>query len=313
MKCLLADIGGTNTRCTVTEPDYSPGKARMFINRDYASPTELLGDFIDGLKQEDRPQTCVLAIAAPVSGDRVHMTNIEWDFSLDAVRHNLGLSELRALNDFEALAWALPDLQADDLQQIGAGRAVADKPKGVIGPGTGLGVASLVPAGGRWLAVPGEGGHVTLPATDHREAAAIAKIRQDFGHCSAERVISGPGIGLLHRALHGGPDTDAAEVSRLAAANDEAAIDTLDVFFRLLGTVAANLALTIGAFGGIYIGGGVVPRHRERFAASGFRERFEAKGRYGDYLRSIPTHLIVSPQPALTGLAAFAKQHAPNS
>jgi glucokinase len=313
MNYLLADIGGTNTRCANTGSDWRPGQARTFINREHESLTALLGDFIDGLEKNGRPQAGVLAIAAPVSGDHVHMTNMDWDFSLDAIRDELGLRELRALNDFEALAWALPDLQADDLQQIGAGRAVADKPKGVIGPGTGLGVASLVPSGERWLAVPGEGGHVTLPATDHREAAAIAKIRQDFGHCSAERVISGPGIGLLHRALHGGPDTDAAEVSRLAAANDEAAIDTLDVFFRLLGTVAANLALTIGAFGGIYIGGGVVPRHRERFAASGFRERFEAKGRYGDYLRTIPTHLIVSPQPALTGLAAFAKQHAPNS
>ena len=312
MKYLLADIGGTNTRCTVTGPDGSPGQTRTFINRDYDSVTVLLREFIDGVGQDDGPQAGVLAIAAPVSGDHVHMTNIHWDFSLDAIRGDLGLRELRALNDFEALAWGLPDLKPDDLLQIGGGTAIAGKPKGVIGPGTGLGVASLVPLNDHWLAVPGEGGHVTLPATDEREAAAISLLRQEYGHCSAERVISGPGIGLLHRALHGGPDIDAAEVSRLADANDEAASETLEILFRLLGTVAANLALTVGAFGGIYIGGGVVPRHRDRFIASGFRERFEAKGRYGGYLKSIPTHLIVAPQPALIGLAAYAKQHGPN-
>jgi len=312
MKYLLADIGGTNTRCTITGPDGDPGEACSFTNRDFDSLTDLLRDFIDGLEQDDAPQAGVLAIAAPVSGDHVHMTNIEWDFSLDAIRGALGFLQLRALNDFEALAWALPDLKPDDLMQVGGGTAIAGKPKGVIGPGTGLGVASLLPSNDRWLAVPGEGGHVTLPATDEREAAAISLLRQEFGHCSAERVISGPGIGLLHRALHGGPSIDAAEVSRLADANDEAASETLEILFRLLGTVAANLALTVGAFGGIYIGGGIVPRHRDRFIASGFRERFEAKGRYGGYLKSIPTHLIVSSQPTLTGLAAFAKQHPPS-
>ena len=313
MKCLLADIGGTNTRCTVTGLDWSPGEARSFVNRDYDSLAALLRQFVTELEPAHRPETGVLAIAAPVSGDHVHMTNIDWDFSLDAVRGELGLRELRALNDFEALAWALPDLESNELFQIGGGAAIAGRPKGVIGPGTGLGVASLVPSNDRWLAVPGEGGHVTLPATDDREAAAIASIRDEFGHCSAERVISGPGIALLHRALHRGPDTDAADISQLAAANDTAAGETLEVFFRLLGTIAANLALTIGAFGGIYIGGGIVPRHRERFVTSGFRERFESKGRYGDYLRSIPTHLIVSSQPTLTGLAAFAKQRTPEA
>jgi len=317
MKNLLADIGGTNTRCAVTGTDGRPGPARTFINREHESLSALLGKFIAELEtdahQSGRPEAGVLAIAAPVSGDRVQMTNIDWDFSIDAVRCDLGLRDLRALNDFEALAWALPDLQPAELMQIGSGNAVAGNPKGVIGPGTGLGVASLVPSNDRWLAVPGEGGHVTLPATDDREAAAIARIRDEFGHCSAERVISGPGIALLHHALHGGPDTDAAEISQLADANDKAATETLEIFFRLLGTVAANLALTIGAFGGIYIGGGIVPRHRDRFVTSGFRERFEAKGRYGNYLRSIPTHLIVASQPTLTGLAAFAKQHAPNA
>jgi len=313
MRCLLADIGGTNTRCTVSQPDWSPGEPQNFINRDYQSLSDVLHHFVEGLAADLRPTACVLAIAAPVKGDHVQMTNIDWDFSLDAIRADLGLSQLRAINDFEALAWGLPNFRDDELVQIGGGTAIAGKPKGVIGPGTGLGVASLVPASDQWLAVPGEGGHVTLPASDTREAEAIAAIREKFGHCSAERVISGPGMALLHQALHGGSDIDAAEISQLADANDAAAAETLEIFFRLLGTVAANLALTIGAFGGMYIGGGIVPRHQQRFAKSGFRERFEAKGRYGDYLRSIPTQLIIAPQPALTGLAAYAKQHVPDS
>ncbi len=308
MSCLLADVGGTNTRCSVTGDDGKPGPVREFTNREFDSLEALLGHFVGSLPPAERPVDGALAIAAPIRGDEVQMINIDWRFSITAVREALGLSNLYALNDFEALAYSLPDLHVDELVPIGGGRAIDGKPKGVIGPGTGLGVASLVPRDGQWIAIGGEGGHVTLPATDEREAGVIGQIREEFGHCSAERLISGPGLRLLHRALHGGAALDAAKIAALADRNDRDACETFELFFRLLGTVAANLALTIGAFGGIYIGGGIAPRHRERFVASGFRERFEAKGRYRDYLKSIPTWLIVSRQPTLIGLAAVARR-----
>lgn len=311
MISLLADIGGTNTRCALTTSEGRPGAVREFRNRDFDSLESLLLDYTGSLGAHERPDNGALAIAAPVRGDDVHMTNIDWRFSVDTVRNTLGLQELHALNDFEVLAWALPELRDDELVQVGGGRVLPGKPKGLIGPGTGLGVASLIPAGDGWIAVGGEGGHVTLPATNDREAAVIAGTRAEFGHCSAERLISGPGLRLLNNALHDGPDIDAAELSRLAIDGDARAGETYEVFFQLLGTVAANLALTIGAFGGIYVGGGITPRHRERFIASGFRDRFESKGRYGEYLGSIPTFLITSSHPTLLGLAAIAGGHAP--
>jgi len=307
MTQLLADIGGTNTRCAITDADGRPGPVNEFRNRDFESLQALLTRFVESLAASQRPVGGALAVAAPVRGDEVQMTNIDWRFSTSAIRDALGLRTLSTLNDFEALAWALPELRGDELVQVGGGHAVPGKPKGVIGPGTGLGVASLIPYGGNWIAVGGEGGHVTLPAVDELETCVIEKIRNEFGHCSAERVISGPGLKLLHRALHGEPTIDAAELTRLADAGDAQADETFAVFFRLLGSIAANLALTVGAFGGIYIGGGIIPRHRDRFIASGFRERFEAKGRYGDYLQSIPVFLIVSPHPTLAGLAAIAR------
>jgi len=312
MTYLLADIGGTNTRCAITGPDGRAGRVHEFSNRDFDSLSPLLTRFVESLPTTERPVGGALAVAAPVRGDEVHMTNIDWRFSVDEIRNTLDLRELTAVNDFEALAWALPELRDDELVQIGAGEIIPGKPKGVIGPGTGLGVASLIPVNGRWVAVGGEGGHVTLPAVDELETRVIEKIRNEFGHCSAERIISGPGLELLHRALHDAPGVDTAEIARRADAGDAQAVETFAVFFRLLGSIAANLALTIGAFGGIYIGGGIIPRHRDHFVASGFRERFEAKGRYDGYLRSIPVYLIVSAHPTLAGLAAIARNSPPD-
>lgn len=305
MTSLLADIGGTNTRCAVTGPDGRHGPVQAFSNRDFDSLPSLLSCFVESLPPNDRPVNGALAIAAPVRGDDVHMTNIDWRFSISTIRDALHLKDLRALNDFEALAYSLPQLRPGELEQIGGGSLVADKPKGVIGPGTGLGVASLIPHKGNWLAVGGEGGHVTLPATEPAEERVIARVRNELGHCSGERLISGPGLSLLHRTLHGGEPIDAAELSARAEAGETAAGETFEMFFRLLGTLASNLALTVGAFGGIYIGGGIVPRHRERLISSGFRDRFEAKGRYDGYLKSIPTLLIVAEYPAFAGLAAI--------
>ncbi|TDJ47799.1 MAG: glucokinase [Gammaproteobacteria bacterium] len=312
MSHLLADIGATNTRCAITDDNGRPTAIRDFKNRDFDHPAALLEHYIADLAPTDRPDAGTLAVAAPIRGDEIEMINIDWQFSINELAKQLSLRDLKVLNDFAALARALPELGGDDLVPIGGGRPLPGKPKAVLGPGTGLGVASLVPDGNHWVIVSGEGGHVTLPAVDAREAEVIDAIRARFGHCSAERLLSGPGLGLLHATLHGGPQRPAAELAELARGGAAGACETFTVFFRLLGTIAANVALTVGAFGGVYIGGGIVPRHRERFIASAFRERFEAKGRYGDYLKSIPTYLIVAKYPTLTGLAAYSAERGPD-
>jgi glucokinase len=309
MSVLLADIGGTNTRCAVTDANGCLEEIRMFENIDFEGPALLLERYLNSLHRDRRPTSGALAVAAPINDDIVQMLNIGWRFSTRNLQQSLGLERLEILNDFEALARALPEFEEDDLLQIGPGSALPDKPKAVLGPGTGLGVSGLIPTAGGWFAISGEGGHVTLAAADAQEAEIIARTRDKFGHCSAERLISGPGLSILHATLHQGPHLDAPEIAQLAADGAPAANETLEVFFRMLGTVAANLALTLGAFGGVYIGGGIVPRHAEKFASSGFRNRFSAKGRYDDYLAAIATFLIVADHPTLTGLAAHVRQN----
>ena len=308
MKVLLADIGATNSRCAVGSGLDDVGEVETFRNTDHAGLAELLSGFLATLPPVRRPTWAALAVAAPVTGDHVQMINIGWAFSRGELQRRLSLDGLHVLNDFAALAWALPELAPGDLVRVGGGSAVAGGAKVVLGPGTGLGVASLVSVAGGWHAIPGEGGHVTLPARDEQEEALIRLARQRFGHCSAERLVSGPGLSFLHEALHGGPAQSAEAIGDLIAAGDPEAAATLEAFFGFLGTVAGDVALTLGALGGVYVGGGIVPRYRAAFVRSGFRRRFEAKGRYADYMRAIPTWMIAAQYPTLTGLLAFARR-----
>jgi glucokinase len=313
MSCLLADIGGTNTRCAVTCTDGEIEKIQSFRNSEFSDPASLLGTYLHSTELGQRPDRAMLAVAAPVRGDAVNMINIEWQFSASSLQRQLGFSQLHLQNDFEALARALPEFRNGDLLKIGPGGSEADKPKAVLGPGTGLGVAGLIPVNMGWLAISGEGGHVSLPPANQEEARIILRVQEQYGHCSAERLISGPGLSLLHSILHESEAVPAEEIGRLAMQGNQQANASLELFFQLLGSVAANLALTFGAFGGVYIGGGIIPRHAEKFAASGFRQRFEAKGRYGDYLGSIATYLIIAEYPTLTGLAACARNSSSQS
>jgi glucokinase len=216
------------------------------------------------------------------------------------------------LNDFTALALALPHLPASSRWSVGpVSQAPALGPIGLIGPGTGLGVSGLmpVPGNGRWVPIVGEGGHVTLSASTAEEFAVITQIQRRYGHASAERAVSGPGLVDLYHALsqvRGSPSTEItapAQVLELALQEGRSlAGDALDLFCGFLGSVAGDLALTLGARGGVYIGGGIVPRMKSRFAQSSFRTRFEAKGRFAAYLRDIPTWVIDAPvSPALMG------------
>jgi glucokinase len=307
MHWLIADIGGTNTRCAVARPGGVLRHIELFRNRDYPGLDRLLGAYLGMLPPTDRPEEAVLAIAGPIRGDEIRMSNINWHFSIRELARTLSLRRVTPLNDFAAQAHALPVLGPADLQQIGSGSEVAGAPKVVLGPGTGLGAAGLVQIDGRWHAITGEGGHVTMAPSNEREARIIALGRERYGHCSAERLISGAGLAFLYLALHGGEQLAPDEVGTRIARGEAAALEALDVFFQLLATVASNLALTFSAFGGVYIGGGVTPRYLEQLKTSGFRARFEDKGRYRQFLAGIPTWVITAEQPALRGLAAFAE------
>lgn len=310
---LLADIGGTNIRLAwQAGPDGPLQDIRVQPCGDYPTLTDAVRDYLAQVAMPE-PREGAFGIANPVTGDAIHMTNHSWNFSQRAVREALGLQRLVFLNDFTALALALPRLPAQHLRQVGGAAAVPGTAVGLIGPGTGLGVSGLVFPPGSTDGVPlaGEGGHVTLAAQTAQEADVIALLRERYGHVSAERAVSGAGLVDLYHALRqlgqcGGREvTEAAQVTALALGQHDAlALQALELFCGFLGSVAGDLALTLGAKGGIYLGGGIVPRLGAWFDGSGFRARFEGKGRFQGYLASIPCW-VVDPAgaPALYGAA----------
>ena len=308
---LIADIGGTNARFALIEN----GQARdeqVLACADYPDLIAAVEHYLNSvgaLAGAHRPLAAALAIAGPITGDIVRMTNHVWQFSAAQTRQRLGLRRLIILNDFTALAMAVRHLPQGELRQIGRGRATPNMPMAVIGPGTGLGVSGLIPTNEHWIPLQGEGGHVTLSVMNEREMAVFTQLHQRFSHVSAERVLSGPGLVNLYDALCAlegvVPDVLAPrDVARRAKeASCRICLEAVSMFCALLGTMAGNLVLTLGAVGGVYIGGGVVPSLGALFTSSHFRDRFEDKGRYADYLAAVPTYVIHSALPAFTGLA----------
>jgi glucokinase len=308
---LLGDVGGTNARFAwQASRGASLSQLAAYPSAQFESLESALRHYLTqhGLPM---PAQAAIGIANPVDGDWVQMTNHDWHFSIEALRQALGLRRLKVINDFAALAWSLPTLQPHELRAVGAGLGVQGGTLALLGPGTGLGVSALVQGlDARQVVISGEGGHVTLAAASDEEAAVLAWLRRQFGHVSAERALSGPGLENLYRAwgavqgLSLAPLT-APQISRRALAGADAVCDAvLELFFGLLGNVAGNLALTLGATGGVYIGGGIVPRLGDRIDRSRFRERFEAKGRFGGYLARIPVWVVQAGEsPALRGAA----------
>lgn len=304
---LIADIGATNARCALVDDSGSVIASERFQNEDFAGVGQVLDAYLQRRRAGDRPQRAAIAVAAPVVGDDIDMVNRGWTFSRRALAAELGLSELIVVNDFAAIGWALPALGPDQLAEIGGAEPARDAPLAALGPGTGLGVSCVAPTREEWTVVQGEGGHVTLPASDADEAQVIELIRDELGHCSAERALSGPGLVNLYKALgrlagRGTPIATAEDVTGLARQGEPLARRARAMFFAMLGTVAGDLALTVGARGGVYIAGGIVPRFVDALAESSFRERFDAKGRYGWYMRQIPTYVVTEPLPAFIGL-----------
>lgn len=304
---LVADIGGTNARFAIVESAHAaPGRVRVLPCAGFPGPEQAVRAYLDA-EGVAMPRVAAFGIANPVTGDEVAMTNHHWAFSVEDLRRRLGLARLLLINDFTALALSLPHLGPTELEQIGGGVRLPTHAIALLGAGTGLGISGLLPAGDVFVPLQGEGGHVTLPASTPREARVLEILGERFGHVSAERVLSGPGLIALHdalRQLDGLPalEIDSATISARGLGGDcSVCTETLHIFCALLGTVAGNLALTLGARGGVFVGGGIVPRLGAFFARSTFRERFCAKGRFRDYLERIPTWVIHAPYAALSG------------
>ena len=309
---LLGDVGGTNARFAWQEAASAPlTDVRALPAADHPSLEAAIRHYLQS-GGHAAPVDMAFGIANPVVGDQVRMTNHHWGFSISALQAALGLKRLVVINDFTALALSLPDLKPQDLRQVGGtAPALPRAPMALIGPGTGLGVSGLLPTPqGGWVPLSGEGGHVTLSPTTERETLVARWLHTRFGHASAERAVSGQGLENLHQALCAAdgvaaPGWSAAEVSSqgLAATNPQAE-EALAMFCALLGSVAGNLALTLGATGGVYLGGGIVPRLGDYFDRSEFRARFEAKGRFAPWLATMPVQVIVAKEsPALSGAA----------
>jgi glucokinase len=320
---LVADIGGTNARFARADADCRPLDERTLAVAGFASIVEAVEHYLADTGGE-RPLRAGFAVATPIIGDHIKLTNGRWDFSIEQTRAALRLQELRILNDFTALAWSLPLLDPHDMHPVGGGAAVANAPRALIGPGTGLGMSGLLSSPGGFVPVEGEGGHASFSPADDREAAILAVARRAYPHVSAERLVSGTGLPLLlsavaevdrlpmprrwppppdgEAAAGGGPSPPSIIEAALAEA-DPLCVATLNTFCAMLGTAAGNLALTLGARGGVYIGGGIVPRLGEFFDRSPFRQRFESKGRFSAYLAAIPTFVIEASNPALAGVA----------
>lgn len=312
MVYLVADIGGTNSRFALCEH----GSVDLLCPRKYPNKEfDTLSDVVEAYIEEvgQKPEKACMAVAGPAHLDQVKLTNISWHFSVDAYKKHFGMDELLLTNDFTALAMSIPHLGDENYTQIGEqGQPIEKMPIAVLGPGTGLGVSGLLWNGYGWTPLQGEGGNVSFSPNSSEECEILKLARKRLDHVRTEDFVSGTGLKLLHELrceLHGKePEILAAEEITWRAKMSAGGFchETINVFCGMLGSAASDMALTLGAMGGVYIGGGVAPQLEEIFANSPFRERFDAKGRFADYVRAIPTYLLLShSRNALIGAAAM--------
>ena len=302
---LLADIGGTNARFALGDG------TRLFAiqtlpTADYPTLQDAIRAYLQA--QNETVAQAAIAIANPITGDHIQMTNCHWQFSISALQRELQLEKLHLINDFTAQALAIPRLTATEKRQVRAGEGVAGTPLAVIGPGTGLGVSALIPNGDRWLALTSEGGHVSLAPYNDAELAIWQYARALHGHVSAERLINGAGLSLIDSALaninNDVSDRSPAEITAAALAGEARARAVLDHFCAFLATVTADLVLTLGARGGVYLCGGILPRIADYLINdSPFNARFTDKGRLKSYLDTVPVWLVTADNPGLVGVA----------
>ncbi|MGI9205980.1 MAG: glucokinase [Woeseiaceae bacterium] len=299
---LIADVGATSSRCGIYTPiDRATRDVQIFKNDDFADLLTLLSAYHSNIKVA--PVNCALGVAAAVDSDDVRMVNRDWTFCGADIGKRFKLKQVKIINDFHAVAFALPELHDEDRVEIGHATAYRNGTIAVLGPGSGLGMAAWIKSETNTAAMFGEGGHISVSGRDAAEDRIIVAFRERFGHCSAERILSGPGLITLHSVMHGIDVATSEEIT--SNADDQYCAATLNQFFQFLGSAAADLALITGAYGGVYIAGGIVPACVSEIRTSGFRSRFEAKNRYTNYMQAIPTWVITAAEPGLIGLAAY--------
>lgn len=309
---LLGDIGATNARFALLS-NRALGPINWFTVAEFPRFTDAVNAFLDRHCRQLSVSEALLAVAGPVDEDRCVFTNCPWTIDAPELRAAFGFAKVHIINDFQATAMSLPHLASADLYPLGGGEAVPGEPMAVLGPGTGLGIACFVPGDQNSIVLASEGGHATMAAGSNREDAIVDYLRGQFGHVSAERVISGSGLENLYDAVVAldrisAPKRNAAEITKAALDGTcPVARTALDLFCAMLGTVAGNVALMFGARGGVYIAGGIAPRITEFMARSEFRARFEQKGRFRNYLEAIPSSIIVHPAATFVGLQSIAK------
>jgi glucokinase len=308
---LLGDIGATNARFSLLS-NGNLNAISSFQVANFGQFTDALGIFIQEHCRQPQIHKALFAIAGPVKGERVALTNSSWVIDVSELQTIFGL-QAQIINDFEAVALSLAGLTSTDLARIGGGKSEPGSPMAVLGPGTGLGVACLVDRSDRRVVIASEGGHATLAPACEQEDRIVSQLRKRFGHVSAERVISGSGLENIYQAvavLEGleMPPRNAAEITKNALSGEcQLAQRSLQAFCAFLGSFAGNVALTFGARGGVYIAGGIAPRILNFLVQSEFRNRFEAKGRFQNYLKAIPTYVITHPAAALIGLKSLVE------
>lgn len=306
---LVGDVGGTNARFALVDAQGHIRNPRSFAARDYASLGEVIAEYLEQTAGRKQPPRAVIAVAGPVLEGEIEFTNLDWQISEADLLAQFEFEAVRLINDFAAQALACPMLEADDMRALGAQlRPAPDSPIVVLGAGTGFGVAGLARSERGDVAIATEGGHAGFSPHDEVEVEVWRRVKARYGRVSIERLLSGPGLFDLYRALAeiegwNAELPDDRGVIEQANAGEPQACRAVDRFCAILGAVAGDLALSFGARGGVFISGGLAPRVADRLAASEFRARFEDKGRLAPYVAQIPTNLVLHPYPAIVGAA----------
>lgn len=313
---LVGDVGGTNARFALAHVEAHAVRVEdpvAFKAADYPTGDAALKAYLEQLPGDVvRPRFAVVAAAGPIEDGAVTFTNnTAWSFSEAGLTKAGGFAGVRLINDFTAQALAIDHLKAADLHRIGpAGAPPKRGTAAILGPGTGFGVAARVDDGEHRAILTSEGGHMGLAADDALEIEILRRLTEAHGRVSVERVVSGPGLLSLYRTLadirgEAAPIAAPNKITEAALAGEPLAALALTRFCAFLGEVAGNFALAYGARKGVYVAGGIAPEILDFLGASPFRERFESKGRMSDYVKAIPTFVVIQPHAALIGAASL--------
>ena len=316
---LIADIGGTNIRLAITDSNNNISEIETYQCQQFPHLSNVIHQYLSDKNLLNSCVNACLAIACPVDTDSISMTNLPWKFSQKQLKEELGLNSLTFINDYTAIAMAIPLLTDTQKVKIGQGEAEAKQPIAVCGPGTGLGVANLVNINNHWHCIGGEGGHTDFAPIDELDVKIFQELMKTKKRISYEQLISGYGLEQIYQALVviNNQEPKNTELTKLTAKDisTQALAGTcptseqaLSQFCKILGSFAGNLALTTGSSGGVYIAGGIVPRFIDYVKGSDFRARFETKGRMSHLNKETPTYIITESQPGLLGAAAYLNQ-----